>query len=429
MRFLSRPAQLAIFAVVGQSAAYLLSIVLARNLEVEGFEAYVVASAAFTLMVMFAPRGIDKYALRLLPALFERPDWARARGFLRFAIRRILLTSIAVALVVALATIYFSTSPQATKIAILVSCLSLPAGALVHFGVEALSAMGRVILATAIFRAAVPAATLVLVALILLLPLELNGALAVACWGLAWTLALVAMASEIRRVAPNQLWQAASIEEGSTWTSAARPFWIYRILLGLIAQASIIALDYLQPSAVAVGAYAAAIATATLPLVLVTSSNRYYAQQLSLLLEKRDFTGVLQMRYQRRRWLIPVLVIYLVCIFLFGREILAIFRPEFAESGVTALRSLAIATTVSMLYALGPTYLKYAAHNHLTLGILIGTAVLHILLLLLLVPRYQADGAAWAYTVSSCVMYLVFSLLARRELVMLEAESNSTSPD
>jgi len=299
----------------------------------------------------------------------------------------------------------------------------------VHFGVEALSAMGRVILATAIFRAAVPAATLVLVALILLLPLELNGALAVACWGLAWTLALVAMASEIRRVAPNQLWQAASIEEGSTWTSAARPFWIYRILLGLIAQASIIALDYLQPSAVAVGAYAAAIATATLPLVLVTSSNRYYAQQLSLLLEKRDFTGVLQMRYQRRRWLIPVLVIYLVCIFLFGREILAIFRPEFAESGVTALRSLAIATTVSMLYALGPTYLKYAAHNHLTLGILIGTAVLHILLLLLLVPRYQADGAAWAYTVSSCVMYLVFSLLARRELVMLEAESNSTSPD
>ena len=77
MRFLSRPAQLAIFAVVGQSAAYLLSIVLARNLEVEGFEAYVVASAAFTLMVMFAPRGIDKYALRLLPALFERADWVR----------------------------------------------------------------------------------------------------------------------------------------------------------------------------------------------------------------------------------------------------------------------------------------------------------------------------------------------------------------
>ncbi len=75
----------------------MLSIVLARRLGVEGFEAYVVASAAFTMMIMFAPRGIDKYALRLLPALFERGDWERARGFLRFGLREILWTSIVVA--------------------------------------------------------------------------------------------------------------------------------------------------------------------------------------------------------------------------------------------------------------------------------------------------------------------------------------------
>lgn len=429
MRFLSRPAQLAIFAVVGQSAAYLLSIVLARNLEVEGFEAYVVASAAFTLMVMFVPRGIDKYALRLLPALFERADWPRAGGFFRFAIRRILLTSIAVALAVALATIYFSTSPQATKIAILVSCLSLPAGALVHFGVEALSAMGRVVLATAIFRAAVPTMTLVLVGLLLLMPLGLNGALAVACWGAAWTLALVAMAIEVRRVAPKQLWHADSVEEGETWRAAARPFRVYRILLGLLAQASIIGLDYLQPSAVAVGAYAAAIATANLPLALVASSNRYYSQQLSTLLEQRDYAGVLALRHQRRRWLIPVIVLYLACVFGFGREILAIFHPEFVGSGITALYILAIATAVSMLYALGPTYLKYAAHDRFTVGIIVGTAVFHILLLMLLVPRYQAEGAAWAYAVSICMMYLVFSRLAHRELTMLEAERKLASAE
>ncbi len=67
-------------AVVGQSVAYLLAVTRARQLGVDGFEAYAVASAAFTLMVMYTPRGLEKYALRLLPALFARGDWGRPGG-------------------------------------------------------------------------------------------------------------------------------------------------------------------------------------------------------------------------------------------------------------------------------------------------------------------------------------------------------------
>ncbi len=80
-------------AVAGQSVAYLLAVVLARQLGVDGFEAYAVASAAFTLMVMYTPRGLEKYALRILPGMFEREDWAHAKGFLRFGLRRIFATS------------------------------------------------------------------------------------------------------------------------------------------------------------------------------------------------------------------------------------------------------------------------------------------------------------------------------------------------
>ncbi len=81
-------------AVAGQSVAYLLAITLARQLGVDGFEAYAVASAAFTLMVMIAPRGIEKYALRMLPALLERGDWGHVRGYLRFGLQRTLGTSL-----------------------------------------------------------------------------------------------------------------------------------------------------------------------------------------------------------------------------------------------------------------------------------------------------------------------------------------------
>ncbi len=76
---IGRVARLAMLAVAGQSVAYFLTIVLARQLSVDGFEAYAVASAAFTLMVMYTPRGLEKYALRILPELFQRQDWALAR--------------------------------------------------------------------------------------------------------------------------------------------------------------------------------------------------------------------------------------------------------------------------------------------------------------------------------------------------------------
>ena len=83
-----RAAVLAGLAVAGQGIAYWLSIVLARRLGLEGFEAYAVGSSAFMLMATFAPRGIEKYTLRQLPALYERRDWARARGLLQYGWRR-----------------------------------------------------------------------------------------------------------------------------------------------------------------------------------------------------------------------------------------------------------------------------------------------------------------------------------------------------
>lgn len=182
-----------------------------------------------------------------------------------------------------------------------------------------------------------------------------------------------------------------------------------------------IALDILQPSAAAVGAYAAAIATANLPLVLVTSTNRYYSRHLSILLEQRGYAAILKLRRERLQWLLPVVALFLALVFGFGREILGIFRPEFVDEGVTALQLLAIATATSMLFALAPTYLKYVGHNRFTLGAVAVAAAIQVLLLALLVPRFAAAGAALAYAVTMCGMYLVFAWMGHRELVLLRA--------
>lgn len=89
-----------VIAAGGQLVGYGLSMLLARRLGVAGFEAYVVASAAFILLAAFAPLGTEKHALRQLPALLQRADWGLACGLLQFGLRRTLITAVLTGLAV-----------------------------------------------------------------------------------------------------------------------------------------------------------------------------------------------------------------------------------------------------------------------------------------------------------------------------------------
>jgi O-antigen/teichoic acid export membrane protein len=416
-------AKLAALAVAGQVITYMLTMVLARRLGVGGFEAYAVASAAFILMVTFVPRGVEKYALRILPALLARAEWGLARGFLRYGLSRTLQTSLLIGSAVAAWAWWSRDFSDAIRIAIVVSCLALPAGALVHHGVEVLSALGREVQALTLFRIVVPLITFGLVGVLLALPSGLSGPMAIGCWGVAWAVALAMMAFAIRRAAPQEISGAVAIED-SRWTQGARPFFIYRISLGLLGQAGVIALDVLQPSAESVGAYAAAMGTAGLVAVLATATNRAYARRLSILLEQRDFATVLDLRSERVRWMLPTVAVLLTIAFVFTRELLRFFRPEFVDRGIVPLRILAVTTAFSVLFALAPTYLKFRQRNRATYTTVACAAAVQGLLLLLLIPRLGATGAAIAYAVSMCGMYGTYAWMGHRELTLLNARDH-----
>ena len=59
------------------------------------------------------------------------------------------------------------------------------------------------------------------------------------------------------------------------------------LALTFVTQCGVIAMDRFQPDPAAVGAYAAAAATANLVVVLATATNRFYSPRLSMLLEQR----------------------------------------------------------------------------------------------------------------------------------------------
>ena len=396
--------------------AYLLALLLARRLGVAGFEAYAVSGAVFVLMATFVPRGIEKYALRALPALLERADWAGARGFLRFGLRRTLATALLVAAGVAAWAAWLGELSGATRWAIVISCAALPAGALVHYGLEVLSAAGREVRALTLYRVAVPALALLFVLVLLALEVEPSGAIAAGCWGAAWVLVLGLMVLEARRALPSAVLRAAPAQDAALWHAEARPFFVYRLSLALLGHTGVLALDALQPSAAAVGAYAVAMGTVSLAAVLATATNRAYARRLSILLERREFASMQALRRERLRWLLPAVAVFLILSFAFTRELLASFRPEFAEVGVLPLRVLAVSTAFTVLLSLAPTYLKFRQRNRATYATVGSAAVAQGLLLLWLVPAHGATGAALAYAISMCGMYAGFAWMAHREL-------------
>lgn len=415
--------QLSILSLAGQALAYVLGIVLARRLGVEGFESYVVAAAAFILMVTLVPQGLEKYSLKLLPGLLERGQDDRVHGFLRFARRRLLLGSAVVGVVVAVGAWNADGLSHQTRIAIVISCLSLPAGALVHLALEVLTAFGRAFVATLVFRLLVPGTVLALVGIAIVLLPELRASVAIGAWGLAWCVALGLMVVQIRRAAPAGMRHTPPVEEARRWGVEARPFWIYRVSLAVLMQAGIVALEVLQSSPTAIGGFAAALGTAAIAQVLATATNRVYASRLSLLLERRDIAGIQRLRGERLRWLAAPLLVYLLVMFVFAPELVGLFRPEFVADGAPALRILAVSTALSTVLAMAPTYLKHQRENRVLFRTVAAAAILQVGLLMALVPVLGATGAAIAHALAAAVMYGTLAWLAHRGLARLQSSS------
>lgn len=187
---------------------------------------------------------------------------------------------------------------------------------------------------------------------------------------------------------------------------------------------AVVVLDWLQPSASAVGAYVAASGTTAFALVLVTATNRTYGRQLSILLERRDFAALAAVRRSRLQWLIPSILVFLLVAFGFTRELIALFRSEFVEDGVVPLRALALAAAVSMLFSMAPTYLKFTRRNDLVFSIMAAAAISQGVLLVLLVPSLAATGAALAYAVTIVGLYGAYALIAHIELEKLHGAGN-----
>jgi O-antigen/teichoic acid export membrane protein len=402
-----RSTQLVAIAIAGQLAAFAFALLMARRLSVTAFEAWAVAASAYLLLVSLAPLGSEKFALRLLPPRFDRGDRACVAAYLGFAGRRTLVVAVAAAAV--LAAFALAARDGEVARALIATGLALPAGALAHVGLEVLSAAGRPVLALVLVRLLVPGLALGLALVALGLGVPVTGARAIGFWGFGWVVTLALTVAALRPWLPPR---RPAPDIARDWAREARPFLVYRAALALLAQSGVLALERLGPPG-SVGAYAAAMSVATLAAVFATATNRAYGRDLALLLERQESAGIAALYRARLRWLAPVLALFLGLVLLFPAPILTAFRPEFVAAGTAPLRILAVTTAFTVLFALAPTVLKFRRQRRTTYAVVAGAAVVQGLLLLVLVPRWGATGAALAHAAAMTGLYATFAWLGR----------------
>ncbi|WP_160154191.1 hypothetical protein [Microbulbifer sp. ALW1] len=141
-------------------------------------------------------------------------------------------------------------------------------------------------------------------------------------------------------------------------------------------------------------------------------------------METGEYSAIRRLRIQRLQWLLPALGLFLFVSLTFAEEILGLFHPDFVAEGATAFRILAVTTSATVAMGVAPIYLKHRKQSRIIFPALAVAAVTQVALLLMLVPRLEATGAAIAYAISMVGLYAYFTLVSYSQMRALHFSGN-----
>ena len=380
------------FSVANYALLYVTSILLARTLSVPDFYYYNVAVSSLLVLTSLATLGLEKYALRCLPAWQNHQDWARSRGFVLFARKLILFTSVVLVILFCLTLeLTLSLRGKPYHVAIVIVALFLPATAMFQFILEVAAAYGGQVKGVATYRLLFPALLFALNAAVWIL-LAASGVSAAFCYGAAWIFAIAVLYATTQSYVPALVRQAKPTSEPGLWMRGALPMAAGSLVLTMLAQTGVIILELNHPDEAVVSAYAVAFQTGTFVVILATATNRLYAPRISALLDRGDLQALRAMARYRLLVIGPLTLFYLFVIFAWGCSILSLFGPQYSTE-YPALCLIALGASISTIFSLAPTYMHFTNRDRIVLAALVAAVVLNLALCIPLEPTATGRSA------------------------------------
>lgn len=386
-----------------------VNLVLTQSLTAADFGDYSVAIAAVSTLSTLATFGLEKLALKVLPEYEENKAWGQSRRFLNYSRFRIVL--FAVLLLVVLATVSWLHLREYRSAGI-VAVAFLPIVVLFLFDIEVATAYGSQVAVIVVYRVALPVAIIALNLLVVWSPWAPTTMTAVLCYGGAWCIALVAAALILRRCIPREVRTAEAAAPEPGWLRAGTGLMAYSLLMTLQIQAGPVILEALDVAEATVAHYVIALQVGTFVVLLATSTNRYYLPRVSILIVHRDLAGLRALAWRRLRLFLVLAGSFVAGVFVFGREILALFGPDYVAA-YPATCIIAVGASFTTLFSVAPYFVQFLEKDR---SALLPTGVATAVSLVLyawLGSAYGAVGAALAYTIPLCILFALMRALAQ----------------
>jgi O-antigen/teichoic acid export membrane protein len=337
-----------------------IGVVLARLLTAEEYGRYGSAIAFATLAATFGTLGLEKQALRLLPAFIVRGEWGLLRGYLLMSVIVCVALGVAIGVVAGPGLDEIRPPPNARGAFTAVMVYLVPV-TLFCMLVEVLTSFGRPIASTATYRLALPLSILAASGLIALLD-ERDSVHAVHAWGLGWCAALALLVALVWRAYPREAAVARAKAHTRAWLSGGISYLSFSLIMTAFVQAPLIVLGLAHEDRAGIGVFTAAVQLAGFVTIIQTATTRVYAPKLSQLIESGDADGERRLLTGRNALLGALSLAFVGGMALFGRELLSLFGPGY-ERGERTLLVLAAGNAVNTVLGFAPWWLQFKGRH------------------------------------------------------------------
>ena len=411
---------ISVFAIriAGAALAYILAILMVHLLGVRQFGIYAHLYAATGLLALVLPLGFNSAVLRFIPDYLRRGRHARLAGLIGASRAIVVLTSVAVALVLAALTVAFRDAlPGDYFLPLLVAIACLPLLACLDLYESFARGFGWTVLAYVPPYVIQPLALLVFLVGAVAAGATANAAVALVGLAIATVVALAVLAILFQKRARGEIDAVPARFHARAWTAAALPLVVVEASRAFLEQTDILLLAMISgPEEVA--AYFAAMRTAGLLGFIFFAAAALAVPQYSELYGSRRMRAlrrVIRTTLHLTFWPTLAGVAFLA---LLGPFILGLFDPAFVGAFpammVLSLGFLVRAAAGPVEFLLAAAGDQAAAARIYMLG-----ALANIALNLLLIPYFGLLGAAAATTVSVILVTALLVIRAWRRVGVL----------
>lgn len=357
--------------------------------------------------------GLDQVLLRYYPAYMVPTDFARAAGFLRFAVAIILLSSLAIIAVASTLTMFLAVDDsQHYARPVLMALVAILPLALLSLGRSSGRTLHTPMLAFAPHEVVFPMLLFSLVGALAITGVERSAGTVLLATIVSLSIVAVGQATGLIRCLPPQVRTARPQYEARLWVRVAFPVAIMTIFAQLMERSAVLMVGmYLSPKEVAV--YHAASRTAAIVQFAMLALLAFTVPAFSALhaAGKREELKILFARVFH--WTLWVTLLIAITLMALSERIMGLFGPGFTE-GTVVLLLLVVAQSLLSIQTPAVELLVVTGHQDITTLIYGASAALNILLNMILIPAFGIEGAAVGTALAWLVTTRWVNLVVRR---------------